>query len=135
MRKLILLVGMATAIICIAPASQAQLIPSWETDSGNLGFYPISNEISYFKNYDDTGEDRGTTLQFVMINGFRVFTDFTFEFTADYNFDLTPGLNRDHYVELSVVKPVYSIVSINYQRVISSFEPQSVNQFGLRVRF
>jgi hypothetical protein len=126
---------MAAAIAFSAPVSRAQLIPSWESPSGNLGFYPVSNEISFYKNYDDSGDDRGTTLQFVMINAFRVFTDFSFEFTADYNFDLTPGLERDHYVELSLVKPVAGIFSVNYQRVISSFEPESVNQFGVRVSF
>ncbi len=135
MRKLILLVCVAFLTSFLPPTGNAQLIPTLETDSGNLGFYPISNEVSFYKNIDDAGEDRGSTLQFVMINAFRVYTDFTFEFTADYNFDLTPGLNRDHYVELSLVKPVYKMVSLNYQRVISSFEPESVNQFGIRLRF
>lgn len=136
MRKLVLLVStVGVAVSMCWSGVSAGMIPSWESDSGQFGFYPISNEISWFKNYDDAGEDRGTTLQFVLINSFRVVTDFTFEFTADYNFDLTPGLDDDHYVELSLVKPVHSIVSLNYQRVISSFEPESLNQFGVRLSF
>ena len=89
-----------------------------------------------FKNHvDDAGEDRGETLQIVMINSFKMWTTFNFEFTADYNYDLTPGLDKDHYVELSLVKPITPMFSINVQRVISTFEPESVNQFGFRLSF
>ena len=102
---------------------------------GRSGFFPISNEVSFYRNFDDTGDDRGQTLQIIAINGFRLFTDFSLEFTADYNFGLTPGLDRDHYVELSLVKPVTSFVSLNVQRVISTFEPESINQFGVRLVF
>jgi len=140
MRKLVLLVCILAMPVLFNPASQAGVIPTWESPSGKLGFYPISNEISYFKNYDDTPEDRGSTLQFVMINSFRLFTTFNFEFTADYNFDLTYDFDKndymnDHYVELSLVKPITSLISVNYQRVISSFETESINQFGLRLTF
>ena len=135
MRKLVLLV--CVGISCLLGTTQlhAGMIPSWESPSGTFGFYPISNEISIFKNYDDSGKDRGTTVQFVIINSFKFFTNFNFEFTADYNFDMAPGLNNDHYVELSLVKPVTNFVSLNYQRVISTFEPESVNQFGIRFVF
>jgi len=88
-----------------------------------------------YANVDDSGANRGHTLQLVLINSFKVLTSFTIEFTADYNYDLTPGLKEDHYVELSFVKPVTSFVSVNYQRVISTFEPESINQFGVRLVF
>ncbi len=137
MRKLVLLVCTVTAAcLCFQTSSAAGgLIPSWESPSKKLGFYPISNEISFYKNVDDAGVDRGGTIQFVMINSFKLLTTFNFEFTADYNFDYTPGMRKDHYVELSLVKPVTNLVSLNYQRVISSFEPEEINQFGLRLSF
>ena len=135
MRQLVLLVCVATSLLITGVANAGNIIPTLESKSGKIGFYPISNEISYYRNYDDTGESRGQTLQIVAINGFKLITDFTFEFTADYNFDLTPGLNRDHYVELSIVKPVTSFVSLNIQRVISTFELEPINQFGVRLVF
>ncbi|MFH2047844.1 MAG: hypothetical protein ABIJ12_00200 [bacterium] len=141
MRKLVLLVCILVALpLLFTSETIAGVIPTWESPSGKLGFYPISNEISYYKNYDDAGEGRGTTLQFVMINSFKFFTTFNFEFTADYNFDLTYDFDNndymnDHYIELSLVKPITSLISINYQRVISSFETESINQFGLRLTF
>lgn len=135
MRKLVLLVCMAASLLSFSVNTQAGIIPSWESPTGQLGFYPISNEISYYRNYDDRGEKRGQTLQIISINAFRIWTDFSFEFTADYNFDLTPGLNRDHYVELSLVKPLTPFISLNVQRVLSAFEPEPINQFGVRFVF
>lgn len=139
MRKLVLLVCIAvvltTALLPTDFHLQAGVIPSWQDSSGQLGFWPISNEISIYQNYDDARNDRGRTLQIVSINSLKLFTSFNFEFTADYNYGLTPGLKRDHYVELSLVKPVSSLVSLNVQRVISSFESESINQFGLRLVF
>ncbi|MCP4683844.1 MAG: hypothetical protein GY867_00190 [bacterium] len=135
MRKLILLVCVTGSLLLPTITPAQGLIPSFESSSGQIGFYPISNEVSYYKNYDDSGEDRGTTLQIIAINGFKLFTEFSFEFTADYNFDLTPGLDDDHYVELSLVKPVTSFVSVNYQRVIATLESESINQFGVRFTF
>ena len=131
MRKLVLLVCMATCCFCTAAFSG--VIPSWESDTGELGFFPISNELSLYQNYDDSGADSGRTLQIVSINSFKLFTTFNFEFTADYNFDFTTGLKRDHYIELSLVKPVTSIFSLNVQRIISTFEDKPINQFGIRV--
>jgi hypothetical protein len=130
MRKLVLLV-----CIFLAGQCQAGMIPSWESQSGKLGFYPISNEVSFYKNVDDAGEDRGETLQVISINSFKLLTTFNFEFTGDFNFDYTPGLDDDHYIELSLVKPVTSFVSLNLQRIISTFEPKPVNQFGVRLVF
>lgn len=137
MRKLVLLVGVALTMSVFwgTNSCAGEVIPSYESASGKFGFYPISNEISIYKNVDDAGEDRGETVQLVLINGFKLFTSFSFEFTADYNFDYTPGLDRDHYVELSLVKPVTKVFSLNVQRVISTFETESVNQFGFRLSF
>ena len=135
MRQLVLLVCVAASLLITGVANAGDIIPTWESKSGKIGFYPISNEVSYYRNYDDTGENRGQTLQIIAINGFKLLTDFTFEFTADYNFDLTPGLARDHYVELSIVKPVTSFVSLNIQRVIATFEAEPINQFGVRLVF
>ena len=135
MRQLVLLVCVAASLLITGTVNAGNIIPTWESKSGRIGFYPISNEVSYYRNYDDTGEKRGQTLQIIAINGFKLFTEFNFEFTADYNFDLTPGLDRDHYVELSIVKPVTSFVSLNVQRVLSTFEPEPINQFGVRLVF
>ncbi len=135
MRKLVLLVCMVAVLTVGAVSTQSQIIPSWESPNGKLGFFPISNEVSFYKNVDDAGNDRGETLQLVIINSFKLFTTFNFEFTADYNFDYATGLSNDHYVELSLVKPITPFVSVNYQRVIATFEPESVNQFGVRLRF
>jgi hypothetical protein len=133
MRKLVLLVCMY-ALSSAAPAS-AGMIPTLESPSGQFGFYPISNEVSIYRNVDDSGEDRGRTIQLVLINSFKVWTTFSFEFTADYNHDLTPGMENDHYVELSLVKHLTPFFSLNVQRVLSSFEPEPVNQFGFRLSF
>jgi hypothetical protein len=137
MRKLILLVCiMAVALPLLSWTSAiAGVIPSYESPSGDFGFFPISNELSLYKNVDDASEDRGETVQIVMINSFKIWTSFNFEFTADYNFDMAPGLNNDHYIELSIVKPITPMLSLNVQRVIATFEPESVNQFGIRLSF
>lgn len=137
MRKLVLLVCVLALCFFTSGSvlAQAGLIPSWEDGSRRFGFYPISNEVSFYSNIDDSGANRGHTLQFVLINSIRVLIEFTFEFTADYNYDLTPGLDKDHYVELSLVKRVTPLFSVNYQRVISTFEPEPVNQFGVRLAF
>lgn len=135
MRKLVLLVCMVALPLVPSMTLGGDIIPSYQSNSGQIGFFPISNEVSFYRNVDDSGNDRGTTLQIVAINGFRLWTDFSFEFTADYNFDYTPGLDRDHYVELSLVKPVTGFVSLNVQRVLSTFEPDPINQFGVRLVF
>ncbi len=135
MRKLVMLVCMVSTSLLFHVPLSAGMIPSWESPGGKIGFFPISNELSLYQNYDDSGEDRGRTLQVISINSFRLLTSFSFEFTADYNYDLTPGLAEDHYVELSIVKPVGSIVSLNIQRILSSFEPEPINQFGVRLSF
>lgn len=94
---------------------------------------PFTNEVSYFKNLDDLGHSRGTTLQVISINGFNIGTDFIFEFTGDFNWNLEHDLDHDYYLELSIVKPVYKKLSVNYQRIYSTFQLEPINQFGLRI--
>ena len=94
---------------------------------------PYSNEISFYKNVDDLGNDRGTTLQIVSINGFNLGTEFIFEFTGDFNWDLDLYEDYDYYFELSIVKPVYRDISLNYQRIYGTFYNEPVNQFGIRL--
>jgi len=136
MRKLVLLVSVVMVLVTMLMVSSTgagEIIPTIQSSSGKFGFYPITNEISVYKNVDDAGEDRGQTVQIILINNFKLLTSFNLEFTADYNFDYTEGFNRDHYIELSIVKPVTKILSLNVQRVISTFEPESINQFGFRL--
>jgi len=134
MRKLVLLVCIgATAIALNHLPAQAGVIPTLEDPSGRIGFYPITNEFSLSRNFDAAGESRGTTFQIISINSFRLLTEFSFEFTGDFNWDLAPGVDRDHYVELSLVKPLVPHLSVNVQRIISSFEDKPINQFGFRL--
>lgn len=144
MRKLVLLVCMVALPLLFALTSTAGMIPSWESQSKHFGYWPISNELSFYQNYDDSGKNRGRTFQVVSINSFKLGTSFNFEFTGDFNwkysyvnpFDQPLGMNNyDYYVELSLVKPVTSFLSLNVQRVISSFENEPINQFGVRLVF
>jgi len=145
MRKLVLLVSVAgTLSLLFVSQTKGGVIPSWEAPSGKLGFFPISNEISFYKNYDDVGEDRGQTMQIVSINSFKILTTFNFEFTGDFNwrysyidpYNSSLGKNdHDYYIELSVVKPVTSFFSLNVQRIIATFEEESINQYGFRLSF
>lgn len=99
-----------------------------------FGIIPITNEVSLYRNVDDHGTDRGETLQIIAINTIKIWTEFNFEFTGDFNWDMSYE-KRDHYIELSLVKPVAYRVSLNYQRIISTFEDEPVNQFGIRFSF
>lgn len=103
-------------------------------DSKVVGFYPVNNNVSLYQNVDDSGRNRGKTLQVVSINTLKILTKFDFEFSADFNWNMSYK-KYDYYMELGVVKPVVSSLSINYQRVISTFENKPVNQFGLRFSF
>ncbi|MCP4569272.1 MAG: hypothetical protein GY841_16985 [FCB group bacterium] len=98
---------------------------------------PYTNEISFYRNVDDFGIDRGQTLQIISINALHLGTDFVFEFTGDFNWGLTtaPDKNYDHYMELSLVKPVYKSLSLNCQRIYGSLEEKPINQFGIRLAF
>jgi len=94
---------------------------------------PLTNEISYFKNVDDAGVDRGQTLQIISINVFDIGTEFILEFTGDFNWNLDLYEDYDYYLELSLVKPVYKSLSVNYQRIYGTFYDEPINQFGLRL--
>ena len=98
-----------------------------------MSVFPITNEISYYKNLDDAGASRGTTLQIISINAFTVGTDFILEFTGDFNWDLDLYEEYDYYIELSLVKPVYKSLSVNYQRIYGTFVTEPINQFGIRL--
>ncbi len=122
-------------ILCfliIIPALPAEALPPLEGEI--FGIYPVTNEVSFYRNVDDSGNDRGRTIQLIAINGLKIGTEFTFEFTGDFNWDMSYKPN-DHYVELSLVKRIAGPVSVNYQRIYSTFEPDPVNQFGFRLSF
>jgi hypothetical protein len=106
-----------------------------ESTPDNPPIMPISNEISFYKNVDDDGIDRGTTLQIISINLFHVGTDFIVEFTGDFNWDMDvfDEYDYDYYIEFSLVKPVYKTLSLNYQRIYGTFASGPVNQFGIRL--
>jgi len=120
------------AALFLLACSIAHALPS--LDGKVVGFYPITNEVSFYGNVDDFGHNRGKTLQIISINSFKIWTSFNFEFCGDFNWSMS-NLKKDHYMELSLVKPVVYKISLNYQRIISSFENKPVNQFGLRLSF
>lgn len=143
MRQLVMLVCMAGIIsLLLVSSPDCGMVPSWRSPGGHLGLTPLVNELSLYKNYDDAGQDRGQTLQIIAINSIRIFTTFNFEFTGDFNwrysyvdpFDHSLGKNRhDYYLELSLVKPVTSVLSVNFQRIHTTFENKPINQFGFRL--
>ena len=94
---------------------------------------PFTNELSFFQNVDDLGQDRGKTLQIISINEFTIGTNFIFEFTGDFNWDMDYFEKKDYYLELSIVKPVYKSISVNYQRVYGTFVTEPINQIGIRL--
>ncbi|MFH2037087.1 MAG: hypothetical protein ABIJ45_11835 [Candidatus Zixiibacteriota bacterium] len=110
--------------------SQSYALPPIE---GKIfGITPLVNEVSFYKNVDDDGNNRGKTLQIVAINSLKLGTNITLEFTADFNWDMSYK-DKDEYIELSLVKPIYKIISVNYQRIYSTFESKPINQFGIRL--
>jgi len=100
-----------------------------------FSFQPLVNEVSLYKNFLDDGDDAGQTLQIVAINSVKIYTEFSFEFTADFNRKLTPGTNHDYYMEIGIVKPVWKKVSANYQRIYGTFVDKPINQIGVRYSF
>ncbi|UCE67646.1 MAG: hypothetical protein JSU85_06460 [Candidatus Zixiibacteriota bacterium] len=100
-----------------------------------LGFSPISNEVSLYQNCSDDGDNLGQTLQLVLINSIDIGTELGVEFTADFNRKMTPGKDRDYYLEFGLVKSVWKNFSVNYQRIHGTFIGDPVNQFGIRYRF
>ena len=113
-------------------AVTANALPSVEGQV--FGIYPMSNEVSFYKNVDDDGDNRGWTMQIVSINGFKAATDFSFEFTGDFNWDMSSE-NYDYYIELSLVKPIKWGLSVNVQRIEATFEDRGINQIGVRFSF
>ena len=108
---------------------------SAQADNGLLGFSPIVNEISIYQNSSDEGDNLGQTLQIISINEIKLGTAFNLEFTADVNRRMTPGEDEDYYLEISLVKPVWKKLSVNYQRIHGTFIADPVNQFGVRWSF
>lgn len=100
---------------------------------GKSAVFPITNEISFYKNVDDAGKSRGRTLQLVSINAFHCLTDFSVEVTGDFNWNYDVCKKQDYYLELSLVKPVYKALAVNYQRIYGTFVPEPINQFGVRL--
>ncbi|MBU1319908.1 MAG: hypothetical protein KKG33_12180 [candidate division Zixibacteria bacterium] len=101
--------------------------------AGDFDMAPITNEISFYKNTNDSFNELGQTLQIISINSFKSLTWFNFEFTGDFNWDMTEGQDYDYYIELSLVKNITSKLSFNYQRIYGTFVTEPVNQFGLRL--
>jgi hypothetical protein len=126
------LLKVITVLVAITGAGNAFALPPM---GGRVfGISPITNEISFYGNIDDSGNGRGRTIQIVAINSVRIGIEFNFEFTADFNWNMSCE-KRDHYIELSLVKPFWNRFSVNYQRIISTFECKPVNQFGIRLSF
>ncbi len=104
-------------------------------DDRPLDFTPIVNEVSVYQNSSDEGDNLGQTLQIISINEIKLGTTFNLEFTADFNRRMTPGEDEDYYLEISLVKPVWKKLSVNYQRIHGTFIADPVNQFGMRWSF
>ncbi|UCD16690.1 MAG: hypothetical protein JSV44_09545 [Candidatus Zixiibacteriota bacterium] len=126
------LYSVAVCLIISGLAAESRALSPIE--SKNFSVYPITNEVSFYKNVDDGGVSRGWTLQVISINNFKLVSDFNFEFTGDFNWDMSYQ-NYDYYIELSLVKAVGRGFSVNYQRIESAFEDRGINQFGLRFSF
>ncbi|MCR4437913.1 MAG: hypothetical protein QHJ34_02570 [bacterium] len=100
-----------------------------------VGFCPLVNDVSLYKNAFDSGASAGNTLQIVSINQVKLKWWFQVEFTADFNRHLTPGYATDYYLEAGVLKYVVGKVAVNYQRVHGTFVGKPVNQVGIRYSF
>ena len=98
-------------------------------------FEKISNELSLYQNYSDEINTRGQTVQVVAINRVRIGWWFQTEFTADFNYDYDKAKAWDYYLEIGIVKSLFSGLSINYQRVEGTFVAKPTNQIGLRWTF
>jgi hypothetical protein len=114
-----------SSITVMVLAGSVMAGPRWVT--------PLANNISYYRNIDDNRRYRGSTLQVISINEFRIGTNFIIEFTGDFNWDLDLVQDRDYYIELSLVKPIIRGVAFNYQRIYGTFACGPINQFGVRV--
>jgi hypothetical protein len=96
-------------------------------------FMKLSDEVSFYFNTNDDFNARGRTLQIVAINQVKIGTWFQVEFTGDFNWETTIGVNYDYYIEVGIVKRVWKNFSLNYQRIHGSFVDEPINQFGIRL--
>ncbi|HDS01399.1 MAG TPA: hypothetical protein ENO22_03405 [candidate division Zixibacteria bacterium] len=96
-------------------------------------FMKLSDEVSFYFNSNDNFNTKGRTLQIVAINQVKIGTWFQVEFTGDFNWETTIGVNYDYYIEVGVVKKVWRNLSFNYQRIHGSFVDEPINQFGIRL--
>ncbi len=96
---------------------------------------PYANSVSVYKNIDDFGHNRGKTLQIISVNGFNLGTRFNLEFNASFNWGLDLVEKHDYFIGISVVKPVYKMFSLNYQRIWGTFIAGKINQVGARLSF
>jgi hypothetical protein len=94
---------------------------------------PLTNEISLYKNADDSLDDLGETLQLISINSIKALTWFNLEFTGDLNWNMSEGEDFDYYIEIGLVKQLTGKLSVNYQRIHGTFVPKPINQVGLRL--
>ena len=104
-------------------------------DDSVFSLQPLVNEISLYENFLDDGDNAGQTLQIISINSVKIYTEFSLEFTADFNRKMTPGTDSDYYIEMGIVKPVWKKVSANYQRIYGTFIDKPINQIGVRYSF
>jgi hypothetical protein len=96
-------------------------------------FMKLSDEVSFYFNTNDDFNTKGRTLQIVAINQVKIGTWFQVEFTGDFNWETTIGVNYDYYIEVGIVKRVWKNLSLNYQRIHGSFVDEPINQFGIRL--
>lgn len=131
--KISLIIGYGVILLMTSSMVAAQDLSAPQPSVLRKLVTPITNEISYYANVDDGGNSRGTTLQIISINEFKIGTSFTFEFTGDFNWDKKEYDDYNYYLELSLVKPVYKSLSVNYQRIYGTFVYRPINQFGFRI--
>ena len=131
---------MTKLVTCAVIVGWLTFLPTASAETGftasltdQIGFTKLVNEISLYQNTDSDFNGRGRTLQVVSINSFRFFTDFNFEFTGDFNWELDKYENYDYYLELSLVKPIVGALSFNYQQIHGTFLDSTIHQFGLRL--
>jgi hypothetical protein len=117
-------------LLILSPHASAGVILNLDSP---FSFTKLVNEISFYQNADQDFADRGRTLQIVSINSFRFFTDFNFEFTGDFNWRLDKYESHDYYLELSLVKPIFGPLSLNYQQIHGTFMDSTIHQFGVRL--
>jgi len=74
-----------------------------------LGFSRISNDLALYKNSNDNLNDKGWTLQIVLINMVRAGSEFQIELTADLNRDLA-WEGKDDYYGNRYIEAILSVI-------------------------